>query len=359
MIPYILLIVLPVLAWLVRGRYRLTFDGRLLYEKPVGSIDVFMGVFFLLLALRGVECGIDTPQYLVLFNTYSEQDVAQLLSSYDHEIGFKLLIRLVGMVGGNYQLFLAITSLLCVWPLYHFYKRESEKQLLTISLFLTVAPFVMYFSGIRQAMAMSMGIAAWYCAREKKLLPFIAIVLMLMQFHRSAVIVFILYPLYHVRITRRWLWFVIPCMALVFVLRTQIFSAVLVLMWEDYGGVRETGATAVLVLLILFGIYSYIIPDESLMDKDTIAMRNILLLTITIQFFAMLHTLAMRMNYYFLIYIPILIPKIANRSKKRYKQIADLSVVVMTVFFIYYFISSGINGSDDLSIYPYIPFWNA
>ena len=359
MIPYFLLIALPVLARIMGSRYRFTYGRQRLYETSAGSIDIFMFWFMLLLAFRSVEVGNDTAQYQRLFNEYSTQNIRQLWSSTSHELGFKILNRLVDAVGGNYQLLLIISAAICVYPLHFFYKRESEKQLLTIALFLTVAPFVMYFSGIRQSMAMSMGIAAWYCAREKKLLRFVAVILILMQFHRSSVILLALYPLYHVRITRRWLWFVIPCIVLVYVFRTQLFSVVLVLMWEDYGDIRETGATTVLLLLILLAIYSYIIPDEKLMDNDTIAMRNILLLTIAIQIFALLHTLAMRMNYYFLIYIPILIPKIAARSKKGYQQIADLSVVVMTVYFMYYFISSGLNGSDDLNIYPYIPFWNA
>lgn len=359
MVPYFLLIILPVLVRIIGSRYRFTFGRHQLYQTSSGSMDVFMLIFMLLLALRSIEVGVDTVQYQRLFNTYSGQSVRQLWNSSDHEFGFKFLNRLVGIVGGNYQLLLTVSAVISVYPLYFFYKRESEKQLLTIALFLTVAPFVMYFSGIRQAMAMSLGIAAWYCAREKKLLRFLAVVLILIQFHRSAIIVFALYPLYHARITRRWLWFVIPCIVLIFVFRNQIFRVMLVLMWDDYGSIRETGATSILALLILLGIYSYIIPDEKNMDKDTVAMRNILLFTIAIQIFAMLHTLAMRMNYYFLIYIPILIPKIANRSQKRYKQIADLSVAVMTIFFFCYFISNGLNGSDDLSIYPYIPFWNA
>lgn len=133
----------------------------------------------------------------------------------------------------------------------------------------------------------------------------------------------------------------------------------LVLLWEDFGEIAETGAMNVLLLLIVLAVYSYIIPDESMLDKDTIAMRNILLLTIMIQVFAMLHTLAMRMNYYYLIFIPILIPRIASRSKKKYKQIADLSVVVMTVFFMGYFIRNVILDIDPLNIYPYIPFWQS
>ena len=147
-------------------------------------------------------------------------------------------------------------------------------------------------------------------------------------------------------------------MALVYVFKTPIFTILLTFLWDEYGSADTTGATTILMLLILFGCYSYILPEDNDLDKDTIAMRNILLLSIVIQYFAMLHPLSMRMNYYFLIYIPILIPKIASRSKKQFTQIARLSVIVMTAYFFIYFIRSVITDKDSLNIFPYIPFWD-
>lgn len=98
-------------------------------------------------------------------------------------------------------------------------------------------------------------------------------------------------------------------------------------------------------------------PEEKTLDQDTLAMRNFLLLSVALQIFAMLHPLSMRMNYYYLIFVPILIPKIVKRCKPGFSQIARLSVVVMTTYFIYYFLINGINDNDDLNVFPYIPFW--
>ena len=65
----------------------------------------------------------------------------------------------------------------------------------------------------------------------------------------------------------------------------------------------------------------------------------------------------MRMNYYFLLFVPVLIPKIASQSRKQFAQISKLSVVVMTVYFLYYFAKTVIVDTDPLNIFPYIPFW--
>ena len=183
-----------------------------------------MIVLILLVALRGLLCGIDTIQYKVLFRQYSLTDFSEILKTGVHEIGYRLLNKIVGLITDNYQYLLIATSLMCVCPIWYFYKKESEQPILTLSLFLTVAPFVLLFSGIRQAIAMAIGVFAWYMSRKKKPLLFICIVLIAMQFHTSAFILLFLYPLYHAKITGKWLWFVVPCMVAVYYLKDVIFA---------------------------------------------------------------------------------------------------------------------------------------
>lgn len=357
MIPYFLLAILPVLIGISGIRYRFKVNKKLIYESKTGCIDLFMLILFLMLAMRGIRCGMDTRQYLRLFYEYGTVSFLGVFEDFDHELGYKLLNKLIYVVFGDFQILILVTACVCVLPLWSFYRKESEVQSLTVALFLSVAPFVMYFSGIRQSMAMSLGVFAWYAVRERKWIRFLLLVLLAMQFHTSAFMLLLLYPLYHARITKKWLWFVVPCMFAVYALRDAIFLRVLDMLWKDYNETSATGATTMLTLLILFGIYSFVIPDEKALDKETIALRNILLLSIVIQIFALLHPLSMRMNYYYLVFIPILIPKIAKRSKQQFSQIAELSVVVMTVYFLYYFIKMVVTDNDALNIFPYVPFW--
>ena len=146
-------------------------------------------------------------------------------------------------------------------------------------------------------------------------------------------------------------------MVLVFWYKEPIFNFLLRFLWEEYESTPETGATTTLTLLIIFAVYSYVIPDDAKLDRDLIGLRNILLLSIVIQFFALLHPLSMRMNYYFLLFVPVLIPQIAARCKKGFEQVTKLSVNIMTVYFLYYFANKIINDIDALNIIPYIPFW--
>jgi hypothetical protein len=131
---------------------------------------------------------------------------------------------------------------------------------------------------------------------------------------------------------------------------------------EKYDGeTTETGAYAMLILFAIFTVFAYVLPDEKLMDKETLGQRNLLLMALMLQCFAPVHVLAMRLNYYFIIFIPVLIPKILKYHKRSLKKLTIASQVVMIGFFVLYYLintyESCKTGISDLNTYPYIPFW--
>ena len=153
---------------------------------------------------------------------------------------------------------------------------------------------------------------------------------------------------------------------LVYIFNRPIFNTATAILnyifGEDYSAVAtDTGAYTMLILYILFAIFSYVIPDESLMNKETLGLRNFLLMAVVIQCFAPLHTLAMRMNYYFILFIPMLIPKIIKCSKQSLKQVAYLSNWVLSGYLLVYYLdklyTSCTTGVSSLGTYPYRFFW--
>ena len=357
MTPYLILISVPMIIGIINDKIQFNARNRMLRRTKSLSIDTFMLMFLFLLAFRGISCGIDTKQYLFLFEQYSNSGFLSLLRYSDREMGYKLLNKLIGITGNDFQVLLIVTSFVCVCPIWFFYKKESDIPILTIVLFLAVAPFAIYFSGIRQSIAISAGVGAWYAAKNRKFWWFLFVVVFAMQFHSSAFILFFLYPLYRAKITKKWLWGVVPCMVAIYFLRNAIFNFLFAFLWKDYDISEETGAYMVTLLLILFLIYSYVLVDDKALDEDTIALRNILLFSVILQMFSMLHPLAMRFNYYFLIFVPILIPRIIKRCRKDFILIGQISAIVMTVYFLYYFVNMMITDNDALNIFPYIPFW--
>lgn len=358
MLVYYIMLGVPLLTAILfrlsKRRQVYTLENRKSFNP---TILVFFIILFLILILRDYHIGSDTLGYKVLYNNISDVHFGKIFSTYDREYGFVILTKLFRLINPSFRFFLAVTTLFSLIPVAWYYQKESDYPLLTIVLFVTVAPFTMYFSGLRQIIAMALGIIAWKMAKERKLIWFIVIVMAAMLFHASAIVLFAVYPLYRVKITAKWLFVVVPAIILVYIFNKPIFSFLVTFLWKEYGQNVETGGYTVLLLLIAFAVYAYIMPDSKLMDEETIALRNILLLSIAMQCFAPIHPLAMRMNYYFLLFVPVLITKIAVRAKYQYKKFAEVSVLVMLVGFTAYYYYHAYTGTDILKMYPYIGVW--
>ena len=126
MVPYLILFTVPTIIWIVNDKIQFNTGNKILVRTRSLSIDVFMLMLLLLLAFRGLACGIDTIQYLRLYEQYSASDFLSLFEDYEHEIGYKILNNLVGVIFNNFQALLIITSIACVFPLWY---QRSVKRL--------------------------------------------------------------------------------------------------------------------------------------------------------------------------------------------------------------------------------------
>ena len=329
------------------------------YEKRNKTAMAFF--FFLLTVLvmfRHESVGNDTRNYIYYFEKYSRMNWSQF-STESAEIAYLIFNKLISLISRDPRFFLAAAAVTASAMLYPTYKRLCVDASLTILLFSVMSTFVMMFSGIRQMLAVGIGFVAYGFTRRRKPVLFALSVLLALLMHTSAFMLIFMYPLYHARITKKWLYAVVPALAVVFVFNRQIFSVLTALMaqYTRYeGGISSTGAYTMLMLFGIFAVFAFLIPDESRLDGETIGLRNFLLFSLIIQMFAPLHTLAMRMNYYYIIFIPLLLPKIIQCRSKRWNQVATLGRHVMVVVFLFYFFISASRGGN-LRVFPYHFFW--
>lgn len=353
MLPFYVLILIPIAI------QTFSVEGIDYYKKNKFAMKLFFFMLLCLMMLRHFSVGTDTETYMELFSDISNTPLSDS-GGYSLEYGFVLLSKAISFVSLNPQVFLAITSLVCVAFIAPAYLRECEDTALTISLFCIMSTFVMLFSGIRQMIAISIGFLAYRFVRKKKILPYILSVVLAMTFHISAFMLFFMYPIYRVKVTKKWLWVIIPLLLALLVFNDLVFNALLVFLSRytrfEAVEISATGAYTMVVLFSLFCVYSFLLPDEKSIDEETIGLRNFLLFSVVIQMFAPLHTLAMRMNYYYIIFIPLLIPKIIKHSKADLSNIAVLSRYCMVVFFVLYFLFTSTGGSG-LDVFPYHFYW--
>lgn len=320
MYPYIVLVAAPILCAIVL---------RALRVAPRTGDRISLGVFFTLLLallmLRAPTIGRDLPNYRIFFQNALNKGWNSVQESTT-ERGFMVLNVLVAKLTDSYQVFLAVIAVLTLVPIAVSYLRNAEDAVLTILLFLNVSVFIILFSTLRQALTMALGLIAYEFIKSKKWYFFLPTVALAFFIHKSALILLVLYPLYHIRISRRWLIGIAPAYVLLFVFKRQIFSLCLRLIasfYENYVTIEDTGAYNMLLLLLLLTAFAYLVPDERRIDRETAGLRNILLLVVAIQTFAPLHTLAMRMNYYFLVFVPLLIPRLIACRKQTERSLRD------------------------------------
>lgn len=355
MLPFVILLFIPLLIQhAVIDKNYVDFS-----QKNKRALLFFFGVLFVLLAFRHTSIGNDTENYIRYFENISVVDWGNL-KKQSHELGFSYYIKTVSLFTDNPQMFLAITAFITIAMIYPTYKRLCEDTSLTILLFCTISTFVMMFSGIRQMIAVGIGFIAYECSRNQKLIPFILCVVLAISFHTSAFMLIFMYPLYHAKITKKWLLAVIPMLGLLFIYNEEIFAVLSLILtrYTEYEAViTQTGAYTMIILFAAFAVFSFLIPDEKSLDKETIALRNILLFSLTIQLFAPLNMLAMRMNYYYIIFIPLLLPKIIKYKNERYRQVAIVGRHIMVVFFLLYFFYNALTSTSNLNVFPYHFFW--
>ena len=330
------------------------------YErKNKRALLFFFAMLTVLVAFRHESIGNDTRPYIYLFNKFAKMPWDKV-GKESLEIGFSYYTKFVSLFSREVQVYFAITAMVTIGMIYPTYKRLCLDTSLTVVLFCSISTFVMMFSGIRQMLAIGIGFRAYEFVRNKKLLPFISTVLLAMTFHTSAFMLAFMYPIYHTQITKKWLYAVIPVLIIVFIFNRQVFAlltAIISRFTRFEGEITSTGAVAMLLLFGLFTVFAFLIPDETKLDKETIGLRNFLLLALLLQMFAPLHTLAMRMNYYYIIFVPLLLPKIIEAKSDQWQQVAVVGRYVMVVFFLIYFFITNANGGGGLNVFPYHFFW--
>ena len=282
MIPYYILLFAPLTYSLYAQHGRITVFNKLETKEQKHVIGVFFSLFFLMLALRGLACGSDTRNYLYYYNVDASLSFDAIFDKYNIEVLFHLLNKIISLISKDFQFYLMITALMCIIPLWKLYKEESELPYLSIILFLTVAPFSLYFSGLRQSLAISIAPIAYRYCKEKRLIHYIIVCIVATFFHQSAIMLFLMYPIYRANITRNWLYFVVLILGVTLVFNRRIYTVLVPLMgeryYERYGTTSSTGAYTAILLLLAFAIFTIVIPNADEVDENIVGLRNLLFL---------------------------------------------------------------------------------
>ena len=176
----------------------------------------YASVVFLLIIFiaQDFSVSIDIAEYMRQYAIIPTLTFGQMLT-HKFEIGYVLLCRLLEMTFESDRVLLLAMGVLILLPFGRFYDRESSQPMVALMAFVALGMYMHAIIFWRQLAAMAILTFAIPYIRQRKLLPFLLILLAAMSFHKTAVVFLWIYLIYNIPIGK---WFLIGCAGLAVVL---------------------------------------------------------------------------------------------------------------------------------------------
>ena len=349
---YILLIFFLIIGYVILANSKLNN-----YKKVYCIIVVI--ILILVAGLRDrTLCIIDTDQvYIPAFENARVMNLESLINLYDKDALFFFFTRMFALFIENPQIYIFILSIpLNVFVGYLIYK-ESNSPILSFIMYLALNFYGTFsFTILRQGIAMSFLILAYFQIKNKKLLKFIIFVLIASAFHQTALIFLASYPLSNMKIGIKQFAFILSGFLIAMIFKNQLLSIILQFLqanrYQFYADRDVTlSLTSFLINCIILGVCYYLANDKINEKREYIIQYNLLIIGTFISAFtnviAEAYRLSMNFTIFSIILLPNLIQKLSNKTRKTVYFAA-------LIFFIAYFFGISLYNA---AIVPYKTFW--
>lgn len=322
---------------------------------------------FLILALRHWSMGVDLGYYSIenvgylqsfeKLNEYSWGEILKMKEYLNYERGYIIFNKFIGSINNNKQFFLGVCAFINMSTIAIYIYKKSYLPLLSWIIFLGLPVFLLFFSGMRQDIAISITILSMYWIEKKRPIPFILTVLFAWLFHKSAILFLIAYPMYYVKLTDLQKFIFALMIPVVFALKVPLFS-VLSKLLKDNVETESTGAG--MLFLIFSAIYIALLLLNNYHNKKQNELINLFYIACICQAFSGLYSIAIRVGYYFMIYLSIALPntiyefQFGNGRRGRNEFVISY-MVIFTAFLLFGIYS--IKYATWACTNPYVFFW--
>lgn len=323
-------------------------------NKKLKMIFVFLVTIqlFLILALRKSSVGVDIRGYVrqFIFVRHASLDEILLLR---HEIGYKLLVKLISFLTGNPQMFLAIISGISIIPIGRLIYKYSRMPFLSFALYISFNFYAFVFSGLRQAIAISIICISYDYIREQKPLKFILTVIIASLFHKSAMFFLPAYIIAKIKLNKKSLMTLLLGNMIIYIFRIEIMGFITTYVFDSFDIIESNSYT-----WFLFNLFIYILClvfYKSTIERNYKSNELYLLVAIgiSLMLFATVSNNAMRIANYYHIFIILLIPEVIYSIKDKKMVLLGLYILLLgniTLSFWQLY-------TDGYKIVPYEFFW--
>ena len=271
------------------------------------------------------------------------------------EKGFQFFVFCLSRVFKSPQMLLFVTSLIFVVAIMYCIYKNSHNVVLSTVMYITLGLMQFDMQGMRQALAMAICMFAFEFVKKRKLIPFVLLIVLATQMHRTAVVFAIIYFVAMLSYNWRSLLLIAVGSGVIFYFADSLMAFANDVFETEYSQTVDSGgfvATAIYVLIVLFAmIFSKSLKREKKEKPET----TIMFLTIVgMLSYIMRYVgvgIAERISYYFMFGQILLLPNTISKLDIEYKTLINAAVYVLCIgLFIY-----RLSGSDFI---PYNFFWS-
>ena len=241
----------------------------------------YASVVFLLIIFiaQDFSVSIDIAEYMRQYAIIPTLTFGQMLT-HKFEIGYVLLCRLLEMTFESDRVLLLAMGVLILLPFGRFYDRESSQPMVALMAFVALGMYMHAIIFWRQLAAMAILTFAIPYIRQRKLLPFLLILLAAMSFHKTAVVFLWIYLIYNIPIGK---WLLIGCAGFAAVLGffgNAIIDLGIALLYPKYALFPRLsiGGYTLLALLWVVTLLSYWVFRQR-MDDPRVRIPFLMILT--------------------------------------------------------------------------------
>lgn len=335
-------------------------------KKNIGMCILGFLMIFLMLALRHPSMGVDLgwgreKGYLKSFdilNSYSWDKIIEMEKYLNYEKGYVIFNKLIGSVVNNEQFFLGVCAFVAVAPIWLYTYKRSKLPLLSICIYAGLPAFIICFSGLRQSIAIGIIILSIFCIEKHKKVLFVLVVLFASAFHSSAIIFLIAYPLYYVKFNNVTKLIFVMALPVIYLLREPLF-VIFSQLFKNDAEIESTGAITLFIVFSLIYLFLIFFADDS--DRQQNGLVNLFYMACVCQAFGGVYNTAIRVGYYFMVSLIIVLPNTIMSMKERgisKKNEYQISYMILLFVFVVY----GLSALSDRSwamTNPYHFFWES
>ncbi len=294
-------------------------------------------------ALRSEYLYSDTPGYVDSYIKISKYSFSQALDLFKTDMknpSFYFLGWIVSRVFPSGQVWLAFLSILYIVAIMYLIYKESKIPFISVIVFLSLGYFTFSLTGLRQALAMTLMVPAYFMAKSDKPIKFVLIILLAYLFHNSALVFLLIYPIRNLKFGWFHVLFIGCCLVVSLFLKSQ-FKEFIGEVFKDsyYGGYSESDKvlnfSGIIIQLAIFIFNTFYYKNITTKNKSTLILYNCAFLGLSFQLFSIVVAEMFRISMYFSIFNLILIPiSIVSEPNEKWRNVEMILVIAVLLAYV-------------------------